>query len=279
MEDQWNIVASERLHGLVRLPTVAREEPFAGASQGWNLDRAGTFAQAEAYLTGWLMTFAAQVATQDVVIDGRTLRNVWAYIPGRDSTCAVVLEGHYDVVAFHGNFHPAISDDGQSISGRGTSDMKGGLVTALLAVEDIVRAGQQPRLDTYIVMTCEEEVEALAIREFLNQKPDWCNKVEVVICLEPCFEDNEFRICLRHPGIACLEVTTEVPGKGRGKNWLQLLIETGDTPHASREPVHLDPNHILLKVLHQIPNSPVAMIKSDRSMDQGSMPSLDLPLP
>jgi len=267
--DRWNQVAAERLMDLVRLPTVAAEAPFAGVARGWNLDRAGTFAQAEAYLTNWLMTFADQVATQDVDIDGRTLRNVWAHVAGDDPDRAVLLEGHYDVVALDGVFSPTVSPGGKRVLGRGTTDMKGGLVAALLALEDIVRAGRRPRVDTYVLLTCEEEVAARAIQVFLSQKPDRCDKVDFAVCLEPTFQDDEFQICPRHPGVACLEVSVPVPQTGEGETWLDLCLETGeDTPHASREPIYLDPNFVLLKVLQRLPRGRVAVIESDRLMDK-----------
>jgi acetylornithine deacetylase/succinyl-diaminopimelate desuccinylase-like protein len=269
MMDQWDSVANERLFDLVRLPTVAWEAPFAGASRGWKLDRGATFAQAEAYLTRWLMTFSNQVSTQDVVIDGRTLRNIWARVPGADSTRAILLEGHYDVVALNGNFSPSISADGQRILGRGTCDMKGGVVTGLLTLEDMVRSEKQPRVDTYILLTCEEEVEARAIQAFLAQKPDWCDKVEFAVNLEPCFQGDEFQICTRHPGISCLEVSIEVLQAGEHGHWFDVRIETGETtPHSSREPAYLDPNFVLLKVLGRLPRSLVALVESDRPMEK-----------
>jgi acetylornithine deacetylase/succinyl-diaminopimelate desuccinylase-like protein len=270
MTKEWsNQRAAERLMGLVRLPTVATESPFSTAYEGWNLDRAGTFAQAEAYLTTWLMSFADEVGTQDVVVDGRVLRNVWAHVPGKRSDTAVLLEGHYDVVALDGNFTPSLSEDEERILGRGTCDMKGGLVAGITALEDMIDSGQQPRVDTYILATCEEEVEAGAIQAFLKDRPDWSEKVEFAVCLEPCFEKDVFHPCVRHPGIACLVAGMDAPQTGEASVWLDLCIETGQTtPHASREPVYLDPNEVLLRVLERFPQGRVGLVESDRPMDK-----------
>lgn len=267
--NQWSNRACERLLDLVQLPTVAWEARFAGALPGWRVDRAGTFAQAEAYLANWLMAFADQVSTQDVLIDGRTLRNIWARVSGRDTSRGILLQGHYDVVALDGDFSPALSADGEHVTGRGTSDMKGGVVAALMALDDMVRSGQRPRLDTYVLLTCEEEVEARAIQEFLRQKPSWCDQLEFAISLEPCFWDDEYRLCTRHPGIACLAIGMDLAQDNVCDEWLCLRIETGQsTPHASREPIYLDPCYAMLRVLHRVSGAKVAWIRSDRPLER-----------
>ena len=212
--DAWSTNAARRLSDLVRFPTVAQESKFAGACPGWPLSRAETFRRAAAYLRGWLAPIAASVVLQDVLIDGETLPNVWARIPGRDSSRAVLLEGHYDVVALGGDFSPSLSAGSDELLGRGTSDMKGGLVSGILALEEMVCAGRPPRLDTYLLMTCEEEVVVAGAQEFLKHRLDWWDTLELAIVLEPTVEPGRFEIATRHPGDSSLHMSVPVPPAG-----------------------------------------------------------------
>jgi acetylornithine deacetylase/succinyl-diaminopimelate desuccinylase-like protein len=253
---------------LVRFPTVAQEDKFAGACPGWTLSRAETFRRAAGYLREWLAPFAASVVLQDVLIDGQALPNVWAHISGRDHSRAVLLEGHYDVVALAGNFSPRLSDDGRDLFGRGACDMKGGLVTGILALEEMVRSGRPPRVDTYLLATCEEEVVVAGFRKFLEHRLDWWERLEFAVCLEPTVEGDRFEIATSHPGDYSLLMSVPVRQNGTPGRWLELSIRTGETPHASREPVYFDPNLALLCVLSHLPAPLVATIRSDRPIEK-----------
>jgi acetylornithine deacetylase/succinyl-diaminopimelate desuccinylase-like protein len=266
--DAWDTIASQRLMDLVRFPTVAQEAKFAGACPAWTWGRAEAFRQAATYFRDWLAPIAGTVVLQDVAIDGQSLPNVWAHIPGRDSTRAVLLEGHYDVVALEGSFSPRLAAGGREVLGRGTSDMKGGLVTAILALEELVRSGQPPRVDTYLLMTCEEEVLVAGLQEFLKHRLDWWDRLEFAICLEPTVEGDEFQIATQHPGDSSLLMSVPVPQAGTPDRWLKLTIRTGETPHASREPAYFDPCVALLQVLSRLPRAVVASVRSDRPIDK-----------
>jgi len=266
--DAWDTNAARRLSDLVRFPTVAQESKFAGACPGWPHSRAETFRRAAAYFRDWLAPIASSVVLQDVSIDGHSLPNVWAHIPGRDSSCAVLLEGHYDVVALEGDFSPRLSAVGDELLGRGTSDMKGGLVTGILALEEMVRAGRPPRLETYLLMTCEEEVVVAGVQEFLKHRLDWWERLEFAIVLEPTVEPGRFEIATQHPGDSSLQMSVPVPPAGTPDRWLELTIRTGETPHASREPAYFDPAYALLQVLHRLPQPVVAAVHTDRPIDK-----------
>lgn len=264
----WDANAAQRLSDLVRFPTVAQESKFAGACPGWPHSRAETFRRAAAYFQEWLAPIASTVVLQDVPIDGHSLPNVWARIPGEDSSRAVLLEGHYDVVALEGNFSPRLSAAGDELLGRGTSDMKGGLVTGILALEEMVRARRPPRLDTYLLMTCEEEVVVAGVQEFLKHRMDWWDRLEFAIVLEPTVEPGRFGIATQHPGDSSLQMSVPVPQAGTPAEWLQLTIRTGETPHASREPAYFDPNYALIRVLSRLSEPVVAAVHTDRPIDK-----------
>jgi acetylornithine deacetylase/succinyl-diaminopimelate desuccinylase-like protein len=266
--DAWETIAAQRLSDLVRFPTVAQESKFAGACGGWALGRAETFRRAAAYLEEWLASVASSVTLQDVLIDGQSVPNVCAHIPGKDSSRAVLLEGHYDVVALEGDFSPHLSLDGRDLLGRGTSDMKGGLVAGILALEQMVQSGRPPRVDTYLLMTCEEEVFVAGLQEFLKHRLDWWDRLEFAICLEPTVEADRFEVAVQHPGDCSLQMSVPVPQAGTPDRWLKLTVRTGETPHASREPAYFDPSFALLQVLDRLPRPVVASLQTDRPIDK-----------
>ena len=266
--DAWHANAARRLSDLVRFPTVAQESKFAGACPAWPHSRAETFRRAAAYLRDWLAPIAGTVVLQDVLVDGQALPNVWARIPGRDSSRALLLEGHYDVVALDGDFAPRLTAAGDELLGRGTSDMKGGLVAGILALEEMVRAGRPPRLDTYLLATCEEEVNVAGAQEFLRHRLEWWDRLDFAIVLEPTVEPGRFEIATQHPGDSSLQMSVPLPAAGAPSEWLELTIRTGETPHASREPAYFDPNYALLQVLRRLPDPVVASIRTDRPIDK-----------
>jgi|GEM_PF-2990435 len=227
-----------------------------------------TFRRAAAYLREWLAPIAGTVVLQDVLVDGQALPNVWARIPGRDSSRALLLEGHYDVVALDGDFSPRLTAAGDELLGRGTTDMKGGLVSGILALEEMIRAGRPPRLDTYLLATCEEEVNVAGVQEFLKHRLEWWDRLDFAVVLEPTVEPGRFEVATQHPGDSSLQLSVPVLGAGTPSEWIELTIRTGETPHASREPAYFDPGYALLQVLRRLPDPVVASIRTDRPIDK-----------
>ncbi|MEM8979160.1 MAG: M20/M25/M40 family metallo-hydrolase [Pseudomonadota bacterium] len=123
----------------------------------------------------------ATKAMTRAVVSGFTPIYHW---PGRSSdTGAVLFSGHYDVVPIEGDWSqdPWAGDiiDGY-VWGRGTVDMKSGVVTMLHAMDQLAQSGFQPEKDIYLALTQDEEIGgkggAAAVAQYmLDQgiKIDW----------------------------------------------------------------------------------------------------------
>ncbi len=254
---------TERLIALCALPTAAKQGAYDGIPDT-NQGRADTFAEAAALMAAWMEPIATEVGMQDVVIDGQGLPNVWARVPGRDSSRAVLLQGHYDVVAVNGNFAPH-AENGR-IYGRGTTDMKGGVIAAVAALEDF-----EPATDVYLLWTCEEEVANDGIRVFFEDAPEWVDKVEFAISLESGFDEaGALNIGTRHPGSAGLYFASDASNAGEHDQWIAVRLETNQgTPHASAEPILLDPNRVMLDGIRRL-GALVSFVESDRPIGGAS---------
>ena len=86
----------------------------------------------------------------------------WMYkIPGRDTGRNILLMSHHDVVAADTDWTmPAfdgIIKDGK-VYGRGAADTKGSLCAILFAAEELLRSGEIPPVNLYIVSSHNEEL-------------------------------------------------------------------------------------------------------------------------
>ncbi len=94
---------------------------------------------------------------EEEVLPGRS--NLLARIPGRDSSKAVLLEAHTDVVSVDGMtippFEPAIKDG--KMFGRGSCDTKAGLATMMEAMRSIHVSGERPPCDVWLAAVIDEE--------------------------------------------------------------------------------------------------------------------------
>jgi acetylornithine deacetylase/succinyl-diaminopimelate desuccinylase-like protein len=252
-----------RLVDLIHLPTIAQAKDFKEMANrtGWAASQEETFERAFQYLEDWLGRFADQIASQTIVRKAFVGKNLWGLVKGRDHTRAILLQGHYDVVDFDGDFEPKL--DGRRLYGRGTTDMKGALVTALTALETIVQRGERPALDTYILLTCEEEIEAFASIEFANNAPDWTYKVVFAICMESGYHDDHLQFAVRHPGIARVDLKMPLARASAG-GFHRVRIDPGESyvRHASLEPETLDPNALMLSVLSKLGAPIIADLQS-----------------
>lgn len=269
MNERNMIGIEQRLRDLISLPTVSLPTAFAEMAErtGWAASQQATFDAVAEYLQRWMASFADEVGTQAVVVQGLNSKNIWGRVRGHDSSRAILLQGHFDVVEVNGNFAPQVQ--GQRLYGRGTTDMKGALVTALHMLEHMVRAGKRPALDTYVLLTCEEEIDARGARHFAQMPPTWVEKVVLAICMEPAYDEvGTIRMGDRHPGVACVTVERPLVRLEERRGW-KIRVEPGKAHvlHSSREPLTLDPNALLLSILGQLPACPIAALRGDRRMD------------
>lgn len=150
------------------------------------------------------------------VEDGRF--DVIAKIPGKSSSSPIAFTGHMDVVPvsnkelsrwntppFSGEIHDGF------IYGRGSSDMKGGLASVMVAMSEIVKRGITPSQDIYLIATVDEEDSMKGSKALL--KEPLLDSIPLVIVCEP----TNLKICTA----------------GKGRTYANIKI-TGQTGHGSQ---------------------------------------------
>ena len=129
--------------------------------------------------------------------------------PGR----TVVLNGHLDTVGVDGMAEPFTARiDGDRMSGRGTSDMKGGVAGLVIAAEQLVAAGAPGRLVVALVADEEDaSLGAAAVLEALGG--DSGVRADVCLIAEPTWLD----LAVAHRGYAVVKVGLRGRVRARGR--------------------------------------------------------------
>lgn len=176
----------EILDKLVAFPTVSRDS---------NLD-----------LIGWVQDLL-QTAGFDVTriwSPDRTKAGLFARI-GPGTQGGVCLSAHTDVVPVDGQTWRRLpfqlTDEGERVYGRGTTDMKGFLASALVMAE---RAGTVP-LSTplSLCISYDEEIGCVGIRQMMPELNQLIGKPRLVIVGEP----TSMQVATGHKGKTTLKVT------------------------------------------------------------------------
>lgn len=131
----------------------------------------GTEAAAVSVLEKACRAAGFTVGTHEV---DRNRPNLVATLPGGDGP-GLMLLGHSDVVpagpGWDGDPYRARRADGR-IYGRGTTDMKGGLAAAVVAMSAIARAGKRLSGPVRLVCTVDEEEHGIGVRDFVSRPLD-----------------------------------------------------------------------------------------------------------
>ncbi len=140
--------------------------------------------------------------------DGGAKANLFATV-GAGADGGIVLSGHTDVVPVDGQDWATdpftlVEKEGR-LYGRGTTDMKGFLATALALVPDMVRA--RPKVPIHFALSYDEEVGCLGVPRLIQQALDSGVRPSAVIVGEP----TEMRVVDGHKGIFLFE--TVVTGR------------------------------------------------------------------
>ena len=147
----------------------------------------------------------------DAQIDswGQDRANLIAHIESTGLKGALLFACHLDVVppgeaqwkypAFEG-----VESDGK-IYGRGSADMKGGIVAILTAITQIVEAGTKLEGDIILVAAAGEETDSCGAKRFITSYKDKLRTLAGVIIPEP----TDFDVVTAHRGILWLKVTTK----------------------------------------------------------------------
>ena len=227
---------------IVRIPSLTGEEGAAQARMAELLRAAGgevesiepdvrlifdRFPDVAQYPTHWqhdlilpyekLPTYAALRASGlESVLNYRGRPNVVARFPGSGGGRSLILNGHIDCVTVepasewrHAPFGAEIVDG--LMYGRGTSDMKGGLVAAMMAVTYLREAGVRLKGEVIVQSVVNEEHAGNGTLDLVARGIT----ADAAVVLEP----TENRISLDHPGGLYWQVG--VPGVPRspGARW------------------------------------------------------------
>ncbi|MDF1741380.1 MAG: M20 family metallopeptidase [Verrucomicrobiales bacterium] len=114
----------------------------------------------ESGVVGYVKSYCDRVGLEwweDEVLPGRS--NVMIRLPGKDSTRAILLEAHMDVVSVDGMtippFDPVVEEG--KLFGRGSCDTKAGLATMMEAMHSLQGSGQLPPCDVWLAAVVDEE--------------------------------------------------------------------------------------------------------------------------
>jgi succinyl-diaminopimelate desuccinylase len=136
--------------------------------------------------------------------------NVIGIWHGAESSKTLMFEGHTDIVTAgdvtqwtYPPFEAKIVNG--RMYGRGTSDMKGGLVAAICATKAIIESSIRLSGDILIGALCDEEGFMSGVKHFVAQ--GWADDIDAAIICEP--EENH--ICINQKGVMWVQIT--VTGK------------------------------------------------------------------
>ena len=144
--------------------------------------------------------------------------NVVGRIKGTERSPSLVFTGHMDVVPVSGKekerwdtrpFSGEIKDG--FLYGRGSSDMKGGLASAMVAMSEIAKRGIRPARDIYLIATVDEEDGMKGSRGLLKEA--FLDTIGLLVVCEP----TGLKICTA----------------GKGRTYADIRV-TGQTGHGSQ---------------------------------------------
>lgn len=176
---------------LVRIPSVYRPE------RGEAEEPAARWVEARFQEIGLETSFEIVEPERPNVI------GIWR---GAEGGKTLMFEGHIDVVTegdvrqwTYPPFEATIVD--RKMYGRGTNDMKGGLVAAICATKAIVESGIKLGGDILVGAMCDEEGLMLGVKHFVER--GWADDIDAAIICEP--EENHLCICQK--GVMWVRVT------------------------------------------------------------------------
>ncbi len=160
---------------------------------------AGERAIAE-YAASWLADAGYDVRLVPAVADPSRI-SVIAVRTGRGAGRTVVLNGHLDTVGVEGMTDPFTAHvDGDRLSGRGSSDMKGGLAGLLVAAKQL--ADRDAPGTVVVALVADEEDGSVGAETVIGEVRAMGIAPDVCLIAEPTWLD----LAVAHRGYAVIEV-------------------------------------------------------------------------
>jgi acetylornithine deacetylase len=150
------------------------------------------------YLKEW-MTEKGMKASVIEIEQGRA--NAVGVLKGSGGGKSLMLNGHTDTVGVDymtiDPFEPKV--EGNKLYGRGSADMKGGLVASMAAIDSVIEQGIELKGDIVLACVCDEEFASIGTEHLMKD-----TRVDAAIVGEP----TEFNIQVAHKGFAWIDVVT-----------------------------------------------------------------------
>jgi succinyl-diaminopimelate desuccinylase len=140
---------------------------------------------------------------------GHNRANLVAQITSSGQKEGLLFVCHLDVVAAgeEGWSYPPFAgvESNGKIYGRGSVDMKGGIVAAVTAIQQVVNSGVKLEGDIIFVAAAGEETDSCGARRFISNLEGDFPEIAGVVVPEP----TDFEVVTAHRGILWLEVKTK----------------------------------------------------------------------
>ena len=165
--------------------------------------------------------------------------NIIAKIKGKSDKDAVVFTGHMDVVPVSDDemkrwntppFKATIKDG--KLYGRGSADMKSGLMSAIYSMILLKRHNITPSRDIILAATIDEE-NYMKGSKALQEHPIFENAKYLIVC-----EPTDMKIC----------------NEQKGRTWADVCVH-GMTAHGSQKGVGENAIYLAIKLIEKIKNS------------------------
>ncbi len=161
--------------------------------------------------------------------------NITAHVKSEGGKAALLFASHLDVVGANPSQwkYPPFSgfeEDGK-IFGRGSADMKGGIVAVVTAIKDIVDSGIQLKGDLIFFGAAGEESDSCGAKRFVGKYAEKLSHSANVIVTEP----TDFEVVTGH----------------RGMLWVKL-VTNGKTAHGSTPHLGINAIASMVKMIAEL---------------------------
>lgn len=162
-------------------------------------------APGEAAAGAFVARFLRDTGLEVTVVDSQSGRpSIIGHLRGTGGGKTLLLNGHYDTVGFGAMEEPLVPRiEAGRLYGRGSYDMKGGLVAVLAAAAELAR-GEQLKGDLVVAAVADEEHASIGTEAILEYLKAAGIQADYGIVAEP----TEHALCVAHKGFVWATITT-----------------------------------------------------------------------
>lgn len=182
-----------------------------------------TEAEGEAAIADYLGDYLKKMGLNHVFFQSISIgrKNVIAVLKGKGGGKTLMLNAHTDTVSLENMTNPLtpLILDG-NLYGRGSYDMKGGLVSCIMAIDSIINSGQMLKGNVILALVADEEFSSVGTEELLKE----FSADSAIIC-----EPTNSEIIIAHKGFvwATIEVFGKAAHGSRPKDGIDAIVKAG----------------------------------------------------